>query len=133
MAALISNMLQRFFIVMLACNVALSTYDIYRSNCRRYAGFTVHARNKKLTTGLIAGTFAEYLARCVKTCLQTVNCKAVNYKISVSNHESNCEILSSSSDTAETLQAVVGWNFYKPLAQNVSFLLKLYNILTMQL
>ena len=113
-------MLLKFLLVMLACNISQSTYDIYRSNCRRYGVFKVHTRNKKLTTGIIATINADYLAQCARTCLRTASCKAINYKLAFSNHESNCEILSSSSDTAETLQAVAGWNFYKPLTQNVS-------------
>ena len=119
--------------MMLVCNVALATYEIYRSNCRRYGVFKVHTRNKKLTTGLIVSTYAEFLALCARTCLRTFNCKAINYKPAISNNEPNCEILSSGSDTAETLLEVVGWNFYKPLTQNVSkqqHLIDLYSIMT---
>ena len=105
---------------MLASNVVLSIYDECTSHIQRYSIFSLYSQNKKLTEGFLLAIYAEVLAECVRTCSQKANCKAINYKTATSNHESNCELLSSSPDSTEILQAVTGWTVYKHLTEDVS-------------
>ena len=114
------KMLQQFLFLMLASNAVLSTYDECTSHVQRYSMLALYAQNKKLTEGFLLAIYAEVLAECVRACSQKANCKATNYKRATSKHESNCELLSSSPDSKEILQAVTGWTVYKHLTEDVS-------------
>ena len=67
----------------------------------------------------MAAIYAKLLATCARACLQTANCKYINYKKAAPENELNCETFSSDSNV-NALQADVGWNSYKPVTQNVS-------------
>ena len=83
--------------------------------------FKVTDRNTTVNEGILFKIRAKSLSFCVKYCVETSDCKSIDYKPPRKRLKfNNCHILNNTRLSGSTVN-VTGWNHYEPVPQSVCF------------
>ena len=75
-------------------------------------------RLERTASDVISSVNSPSLPFCVRSCTREERCTSINYKVTSTVGEKNCQILAISKSTASTkMSNATGWIHYEPITQ----------------